>query len=178
MLGWIYCNFVKTIKTQSQIKYQPSQICLSCNKKLEIAYNFKKECDESVNATIEKRQAIQNTKDEDDFAIVSDDDPLLEPMFDGHQINARTDKSSQLKCSICDRIFKSTTGIGIHMQRHNEKKLQLKCLLCNLQFLATSHYKKHLALYHWNIKNIERLSIKSKLNLNKCQFIKQNIFVI
>lgn len=114
---------------------------------MEITYNFKNMCDKSVNVTIKNCQNQKNNEDDnEDCELVQEEDPLLLPMFDEHELNERNNKTLQLRCKLCDRLFKSATGLEDHTKRHTENKYN--CQSCKLVFIALSHYKEHLQLLH------------------------------
>ncbi|XP_055296474.1 zinc finger protein 219-like [Sitodiplosis mosellana] len=133
------------------IKYQSSYICLSCTRKLEVTYNFKKQCEKSFAVTqMNQNQAPPNDTTEDECLLVplDDQDPLIEPMYEENFVNSDTGQSKKFKCHICEKCFCTSWYLTDHIQRHKEKKNQHYCPLCNLKFLTTSLYKKHLSSAH------------------------------
>ncbi|XP_031628743.1 uncharacterized protein LOC116344379 [Contarinia nasturtii] len=126
------------------IKRQVKSICTSCSSQLKLTYKFKKKCEKSAAETIRKyRKKQQRTCNS-----TTDDDSTVDDEEDEEGEEKQGFESKQLKCHVCERIFKSHLGHEQHINRHRARKVQYPCLRCNLKFLAVSHLKQHTSEKH------------------------------
>ena len=60
-------------------------------------------------------------------------------------------KINSVKCSMCDKEFKSNNHVKRHIMEVHEKKRPHACSLCDLRFGQKSQLKTHIKGKHKNV---------------------------
>lgn len=137
----------------------PVQMCFSCETKLNLAFEFKEQCEktdttlrELTNQPIPKR----NIKEESLDIVVQPDFNITDLYTDGGTDSdgtgsfkeaTKSKDSGIFTCSYCKKILRTKKGLKIHQRRHTGEKLR-SCHLCQAKFTRTNHLRRHLETHN------------------------------
>lgn len=120
----------------------PSLICTLCIEHLDIAYTFKKKC-EDTDSVLRKMIASESIDNSEGAVEFSDD----------------------IECSVCDATFNTELELKSHSKTHTVKKKKvickqsstqesLTCKICNKVYLKASNLSAHMGT-HTGVKPFE-----------------------
>ncbi|KAF5288591.1 hypothetical protein FQA39_LY15370 [Lamprigera yunnana] len=136
----------------------PVQLCVSCETRLDSAFEFKQQCqktDLALRELIHKRIPKKSIKEESldlDPQDLSDrfhDQEVTESLGDSDRSEMTNQSKDTLlfPCCYCQKVLRTKKGLKIHQRRHTGEKLR-SCHLCHAKFTRTHHLKRHIATHN------------------------------
>jgi hypothetical protein len=126
----------------------PNLLCVNCENKLNLAYEFKQQCQKSDSALRELTNPSDSVIKEESCDIVVQPDFNIPDLFqdsdsDDDDTSDKRKSSSSFTCPFCQKVLRTKKGLRIHQRRHTGDKLR-SCHMCNAQFTRSHHLIRHM----------------------------------
>ncbi|KAK4879195.1 hypothetical protein RN001_007341 [Aquatica leii] len=130
----------------------PVQLCISCETKLDSAFEFKQQCQKTDTALREltnQRTSKNSIKQE---VIQADlcgtyNNQLGDSDGSETQAKVKSIDSNVFTCTYCQKVLRTKKGLKIHERRHTGEKLR-SCHLCQAKFTRTNHLRRHIETHN------------------------------
>jgi KRAB domain-containing zinc finger protein len=121
---------------------------VNCENKLNLAYEFKQQCQKSDSALRELTNPSDSVIKEESCDIVVQPDFNIPDLFqdsdsDDDDTSDKRKSSSSFTCPFCQKVLRTKKGLRIHQRRHTGDKLR-SCHMCNAQFTRSHHLIRHM----------------------------------
>ncbi|KAF5269165.1 hypothetical protein FQR65_LT02465 [Abscondita terminalis] len=134
----------------------PVQLCISCEIKLDSAFEFKMQCQKADTALrqLTNQQGQKGPIKQESFDIIIK--PDLSHTYNDQggdsessetQSNVKSTASNTFTCTYCQKILRTKKGLKIHERRHTGEKLR-SCHLCQAKFTRTNHLRRHIETHN------------------------------
>ena len=117
---------------------------MNCENKLNLAYEFKQQCQKSDSTLRELTNQSDSVIKEESCDIVVQPDFNIPELYNDSDSDEDDDKrKSSFTCPFCQKVLRTKKGLRIHQRRHTGDKLR-SCHMCNAQFTRTHHLIRHM----------------------------------
>ncbi|XP_050307631.1 zinc finger protein 420-like [Anthonomus grandis grandis] len=127
----------------------PYLLCNNCEEKLNIAYEFKVQCEKSDTALRELTGQQEKSKTDTEEAIVIQPD-VHDSLYEEDEEDEiplakrrRSISQNDLTCTHCLKLFTSPQGLRVHIRQHTGDGMRY-CPLCPLKYSRTNHLMRHM----------------------------------
>lgn len=134
----------------------PVYLCLTCKGKLNSAFEFKQQCENSDSTLRE----LKNKNSSSDSVKQESLDIVVQPdlgIYDNDQYYGDTDSeddkplksrcaSNSFTCTYCQKELRTKKGLKIHQRKHTGEKLHV-CQICQGKFTKRNHLIRHLKVH-------------------------------
>ncbi|XP_001809587.2 zinc finger protein ZFP2 [Tribolium castaneum] len=121
----------------------PNLLCITCEDKLNLAYEFKQQCQKSDTTLRELTNQSDSVIKEETCDIVVQPDFNIPELYNDTDSEDDDSKPKSFTCPFCQKVLRTKKGLRIHQRRHTGDKLR-SCHLCNAQFTRTHHLIRHM----------------------------------
>uniref|UniRef100_A0A1Y1LA66 Protein krueppel n=1 Tax=Photinus pyralis TaxID=7054 RepID=A0A1Y1LA66_PHOPY len=146
----------------------PVQLCVSCETKLDCAFEFKQQCqktDVKLRGLTNQGSPNRCVKEESLDIVVQPDlgDSFIDRSVDSDCSEAPNPKLHPMHdlftCSYCQKVLRTKKGLKIHQRRHTGEKMR-SCHLCQAKFTRTNHLRRHLETHNKSNKSSSHVCVE------------------
>ncbi|CAH0557337.1 unnamed protein product [Brassicogethes aeneus] len=130
----------------------PTLLCSICENKLNIAYQFKQQCEKSDSTLRQITNQVESKPKQEDIVVQpdlyddDDDEPLSKFGVKRKRGRPKKVKQSLFTCTYCNKDLLTKKGLRLHERKHTGEKLKY-CFICSSQFTRTNHLLRHLGTH-------------------------------
>lgn len=134
----------------------PILLCLTCEDKLNSAFEFKQQCENTDVALRELKDKLtcNNSVKEESLDIVVQPDLEIYGDANDQYYDSDSDDDKPLKarasdsytCTYCHKELRTKKGLKIHQRKHTGENLHI-CQVCNTKFTKRNHLARHMKVH-------------------------------